>query len=354
MRYVGMDVHAKVTVWCLLEAQGEVVREGRTPTTAPALAALMRELSQEGEVLAGQEVGTLTYLVHDAVTAAGTTLLSFNAQHLRMIAASRKKTDRRDAYWIAKALQSGMYPHPVYVPTGEIRELRALLSQRRVLHTDYNRWRHRARTYLRAGGYPAASGVAALRAALAPGNAGTRGAPPSLTDALALCQRQEAALRAELAQVDAVVRARTQTVEAIQRLMTVPGVGPLTATMLYAWVGDVRRFPHAKQLAAYAGLVPTVRQSGNTVQIGHITKQGAPALRTTLVQAAHVLLSRCRGPEATPLQAIGLRIRGTRGRRKIAVVAVARHLLRIAYYILRDGTTYDAQRLGATMPHTAA
>lgn len=98
MRYVGMDVHAKVTVWCLLEAQGEVVREGRTPTTAPALAALMRELSQEGEVLAGQEVGTLTYLVHDAVTAAGTTLLSFNAQHLRMIAASRKKTDRRDAY----------------------------------------------------------------------------------------------------------------------------------------------------------------------------------------------------------------------------------------------------------------
>ena len=45
-----------------------------------------------------------------------------------MIAASRKKADRRDAYWIAKALQTGMYPHPVYIPTGEIRELRALLS----------------------------------------------------------------------------------------------------------------------------------------------------------------------------------------------------------------------------------
>jgi hypothetical protein len=64
-------------------------------------------------------VGTLTYLVPDALTAAGTTILSFNAHQLRMIAASRKKTDRRDAYWIAKALQSGMYPHPVYVPTGE-------------------------------------------------------------------------------------------------------------------------------------------------------------------------------------------------------------------------------------------
>ena len=346
MRYLGMDVHAKSTVWCLLDAQGEVVSEGHTPTTAALLAALVRELAQEDTVLAGQEVGTLTYLVHDAVTAAGTTLLSFNAQSLRMIAASRKKTDRRDAYWLAKALQSGMYPHPVYVPTGEIRELRARLSQRRVLHTDYNRWRYRARTYLRAGGYPVAPGGTALRAALAPGNAGTRGAPTSLTDALGLCQRQEAALRAELAQVDATLRGRTQAVAAIQRLMTVPGIGPLTATTIYAWVGDVRRFPHAKQLAAYAGLVPAVRQSGGTVHVGGITKQGAPALRATLVQAAHVLLSRCRGADARPLQAIGLRIRGTRGRRKIEVVAVARHLLRIAYYILRDRTTYDAHRLG--------
>ena len=124
MRYLGMDVHGKSTVWCLVDERGEVVREGRIPTTAPALTALMRELAAEGEVLAGQEVGTLTYLVHDAVTAAGTTILSFNAHQLRMIAASRKKTDRRDAYWIAKALQSGMYPHPVYVPTGEIRAIR--------------------------------------------------------------------------------------------------------------------------------------------------------------------------------------------------------------------------------------
>ncbi|MGH8896653.1 MAG: IS110 family transposase [Egibacteraceae bacterium] len=350
MRYLGMDVHAASTVWCLVDAHGEVVNEGRASTTVAGLTTLLRELGPADELLAGQEVGTLTYLVHDAVTATGTTLLSFNAAQLRMIAASRKKTDRRDAYWIAKALQAGMYPHPVYIPTGEIRELRALLSQRRVLHADYNRWRYRARTYLRAGGYPVATGVAAVRAALAPGSALTRGAPASLTAALALCQRQEAALRTELAQLDAAVRARTQSVDAIQRLMTVPGIGPLTATMLYAWVGDIRRFPHAKQLAAYAGLVPTVRQSGNTVQLGRITKQGTPALRATVVQAAHVLLSRCRGPEATPLQAIGLRIRGTRGRRKIAVVAVARHLVRLAFYILRDGTTYDAGRVGTMTP----
>ena len=87
MRYLGMDVHAK---WCLVDAQGEVVCEGHIPTTAAALAALVRELAQEEPVLAGQEVGTLTYLVHDAVTAAGTMLLSFNAQHLPFVDADER------------------------------------------------------------------------------------------------------------------------------------------------------------------------------------------------------------------------------------------------------------------------
>jgi hypothetical protein len=67
-------------------------------------------------------------------------------------------------------------------------------------------------------------------------------------------------------------------------------------------------------------------------------------------------VSRCRGPAAAPLHAIGTRIRTSRGRRKIAIVAVARHLLRLAYYLLRDGTAYDPTRLRgeeATAPTAA-
>jgi transposase len=346
-----MDVHAKSTVWCLVNAAGEVVREGRVATTAAAVTALVQELRQEDALMAGQEVGTLTALVHDTLTAAGVTILSFNAQHLRMIAASRKKTDRRDAYWIAKALQAGMYPHPVYIPTGEIRELRALLSQRRALRADYNRWRYRARTFLRAAGCPVGPGLRALRTALAADRRPPE-TPASLVTGLALCRRQEAALRTELAQLDTTLRGRAQAVDAIARLQTVPGIGWVVATTIYAWVGDVSRFPRAKALAAYAGLVPTVRQSAGAVYVGGITKQGAPVLRATLIQAAQVLVHRCRRPEATPLQAIGLRIQGTRGRRKIAVVALARHLLRIAYYLLREGTTYDSHRV-STMTDAA-
>jgi hypothetical protein len=94
----------------------------------------------------------MSHLVHDVVTATGGRLLTFNAHHLRMISASRKKSDRRDSYWIARALQTGMMPHPVYVPTGEIRELRGLLAQRNAVVRDRTTWLVRAKTLLMAAG----------------------------------------------------------------------------------------------------------------------------------------------------------------------------------------------------------
>jgi transposase len=329
----------------LLGEDGEVRARGKIETTVPALGELVAELSKQGALRVGQEVGTMAYLVHDAVAGAGVEILSFNAHQLRMIASSRKKTDRRDAYWIARALQTGMHPHPVYLPTGEIRELRALLTRRRMIQTDRNRWQYRARCALRASGVEVRTGGYYLRKVLDELLASPQGIDGHLADLLELCQRQEAALSLELRQVEAELRERTRTLEAIGRLQTMPGVGVLTATTIYAWVGDVRRFPDAKALAAYAGLVPSVHQSGDAQRLGSITKTGSKALRSTLVQAAHVLMNRCRGTDAIPLQAIGARVHTSRGRRKIATVALARHLLRIAYYILRDGTVYDPKRL---------
>ncbi|MBN2361378.1 MAG: transposase, partial [Deltaproteobacteria bacterium] len=110
MNYLGIDVHAAASVWCLLDPQGQQIDSGKVATTSQDLMRLVERLSARDEILVGQEVGGMTYLVHDAVTDAGARVLSFNAHHLRMIASSRKKTDRRDAYWIAKALQSGMMP----------------------------------------------------------------------------------------------------------------------------------------------------------------------------------------------------------------------------------------------------
>ncbi len=345
MKYLGMDVHSSATVWCLLNERGEEEGHGKVATTKEALREMVESLSREGELLVGQEVGTMSHYVHDAVTACGVRILSFNAQHLRMIASSRKKTDRRDAYWIAKALQTGMMPHPVYIPREKERRLRALLSMRDGVMRERHRWLVRARSYLKATGIQGSRGASVGKALAREVVDHPEGQDPYLVASLELCDRHERLLTLELKDIDAKLRKETQGIDEIRRLITIPGVGHLVATVIYAWVGDIKRFRNARVLASYAGLVTSVWQTGETLRSGHITKQGSPALRRMLVQAAQVLMWRCHSPEAEPLQAIAMRVYQSRHRNKIAVVALARNILRVSYYVLRDGTVYDPKLL---------
>lgn len=262
MKYLGLDVHQKATVWHLLDGAGQAVETGKTPTTVPALRQLVLRLSESDELVVGQEVGTLAYLVHDVLTEAGVKILSFNAWHLRMIASSRKKTDRRDAYWIAKALQTGMTPQPVHLPTGEVRELRRLLSRREAVVTDRKRWLLRARSYLAASGYAAPRAHRSMPRLLEASISNPDGIDATLAESLEVCQRMHATLTQELKLVDGVLHGKATGIEAVQRLLTIPAVGERVALMVYAWVGDVGRFRSARELGSYAGLVPSVRQSG--------------------------------------------------------------------------------------------
>ena len=171
-----------------------------------------------------------------------------------------------------------------------------------------------------------------------------------LNEALQQCRRMQDGLLSELKQVDAAISEETGGIDAIARLKTILAVGDRVALMLYAWVGDISRFPDAWSLASYAGLVPSVYQSGNSEHHGGITKQGCSQLRRVLVQAGHILLWRCGSEQAAPLVAVAKRVYTTRKRSKNAVVAAARHILRICFYVLRDGTTYDPKRY-VVLPH---
>jgi transposase len=345
MRYLGLDVHSTTTSWCLLDAAGEQLGYGKVATTLPALQALVANVTEADDVTVGQEVGTQSQFVHDVITAKKVKIESFNAQHLRMIASSRKKTDRRDAYWIARALQTGMTPHPVYIPEPKVRRLRQMLALRTSVVRERGRWLVRGRTYLRGMGLQVPSGLRSVAALRGWATSTPSGVEPHTLEMLEMCERQEKSAAQELARLERRLQEEAQGVEAIGRLETIPGIGFIAALTIYAWVGDISRFPNARSLCAYAGLVPAVWQSGDSSRSGRITKQGSPALRGILVQAAHVTWSRCKGPDAEPLRAFADRVQTSRTKRKIAVVALARHLLRIAYYILRDGTTYEPARL---------
>ena len=114
-------------------------------------------------------------------------------------------------------------------------------------------------------------------------------------------------------------------------LCQIRGVGHYTAMLIIAEVGDVKRFPTARHLCASAGLAPTVRSSDGKARLGHISRQGSPALRWGADR------SRAKIPTGGgPLRAMFERIAKRRGR-KIAKVAIARRILTLCYYGLRDG-----------------
>jgi hypothetical protein len=145
-----------------------------------------------------------------------------------------------------------------------------------------------------------------------------QGMDESLAQALDLCSRMGEHAKLELKRVDAELTQHARGIDAVQRLQTIPGVGERVATAIYATVGDATRFHRASELASYAGLVPSVEQSGQSRRNGGITKEGTPGLRRMLVQAGHVLLFRCRTEQAAQamlrlrLRSLGSRMEGWR------------------------------------------
>jgi Transposase IS116/IS110/IS902 family len=114
-------------------------------------------------------------------------------------------------------------------------------------------------------------------------------------------------------------------------LTQIRGVGRYTAMLIIAEIGDINRFPTARHVCSWAGLAPSVRSSDGKARLGHITRQGSPALRWALVEAAQKITT-----GSGPLREKFERIAKRRGR-KIAKVAVAREILTLSYYGLRDG-----------------
>jgi transposase len=137
------------------------------------------------------------------------------------------------------------------------------------------------------------------------------------------------ALQGRIDRLDAEVRQHARSDPRVKILTQLPGVGPFTAMVILAEVGDITRFGSARKLAAWAGLTPTVRGSDRTVRHGHISKQGSAWLRWILCEAAQTAK---RHPEfAASYQAIARR----RGK-KIATTTIARKLLTRGWHLLTD------------------
>ncbi|GGY44601.1 hypothetical protein GCM10007148_11890 [Parvularcula lutaonensis] len=156
--------------------------------------------------------------------------------------------------------------------------------------------------------------------------------PPVARRALRALARQLDTLSAEIADLEQAIKAQHKESPVAQALVTIPGIGPITASAIAATVGDGSQFTSARHFAAWLGLVPKQHSTGGKARLGAITKMGDRYLRTLLVVGATAVLRP--GTKATsPLHLWARRLAETKPKRLVSV-ALANKLARVAYAVM--------------------
>jgi transposase len=247
------------------------------------------------------------------------------------------KTEGLDARTLAKLLAAGFLPE-VWTPDEQTRVLRRRISRRAQLVRQRTREKNQVHAIL-IRNLKQRAPATDLFGAAGRGWLAAQQLPADEREMVEACLRGIDFLDREVAAIDRALAELVLASPELRRLLTLPGVNVVTACALLAAIGDVRRFPSARQLVGYLGLDPKVRQSGSEpARHGHISKQGPGETRHVLVEAAwHA--ARTTGP----LRAFHERVAARRGR-NIATVAVARKLAVIAWHMLSRGEDYAFAR----------
>jgi transposase len=160
---------------------------------------------------------------------------------------------------------------------------------------------------------------------------------PGLSAAMQGLVAARAAVLAAILSIDADIRRMVRASDACRRLMSIPGVGQLTALAFTAAVDDPGRFRRSRDIGAYLGLVPRRHQSGEMDYTGSISKCGDRRVRTLLYEAANVMLTRYKGPLQLKDWALAVARRSTMRKARIAL---ARRLAIIMHAMLKHGTEF--------------
>lgn len=174
-----------------------------------------------------------------------------------------------------------------------------------------------------------------------------KGVPDMLRHCLQEAGREVQALETRIAEVDRQLRALTKQLPEVERLMTIPGIGIITATALYAFIGLFARFASGRHLASFLGLTPRERSSGNKRRLGAISKRGDVYLRMLLVHGARsVLASLSRVKQPDRLRAWAGTLQARVGHNK-ATVALANKIARIAWAVMTKDSEYAPRPIAA-------
>jgi len=346
-RFVGLDLADKSSRFIGIDGRGGQTEEGAVAMTP---AGLERAFGGRQRCRIALETGTHSPWVSLALTEMGHEVIVANPRQVALIYRNKRKSDRIDARLLARLARSDpelLYPIRHRSKQAQI-DLAVLRSRDLVVRTRTRLINH-VRSVVKSHGERLPSCGADAFA-----KKGAAFIPAALKPALSPLVDQIAGLTATIKGYDQEIEAMLERYREAAVLRQVDGVGPLTALVYILTLEDPARFATNRDVPAYLGLVPGRKQTGASDPEMHITKAGDAFVRKTLVQAAQHVMGRF-GADCD-LRRWGLRLagisatpgggltKGSKQRKKKAVVAVARKLAVLLHALWRTGEVYEPFR----------
>jgi transposase len=330
--YVGLDVSKEETSFCVVDEAGKILCQGKAESEPAALFNALRDscLCPELVVL---ETGTLSKWLARGLRERGLTVEMIDARHAHAVMGLQlNKSDTSDAMLLAKIAQTGFY-RSVPIGSVEAQERHAALKARKQLIKSVRSTENTVRGLLGSFGAKFPKGVGQfpvrVREALEE--------HPVLKPAIEPLLRVIEILRREVLSVSRHIATQAKTDSACRLLMTIPGVGALTAQAVVASIDDPARFSSSRKVGVYFGLTTRRYQSGEKDISGRISRTGDSMARALLYAAANSMIVHV--DRDHPLKDWALRLKKRTGHRK-ACVALARKLSVIMHRMLKTGEPF--------------
>jgi len=331
MEHVAIDLGGRESQVCIRRADGTVVEERRCRTDELGMYLARRPPSR-----VVVETCAEAFHVTDLAKAAGHEVRVVPSMLVRTLGVGNRgvKNDRKDAQVLSEVSTRIELPS-VHVPTQESRERRATCTSREALVAARTQLINSARGWMRTEGVRVRQGATESFPLRLRSTGGAK-LPTHIESILQVIEL----LNTQIAEADRRLREIAESSATCRLLMTMPGVGPVTAVRMMAALDDVSRFDNASKVASYLGLVPGEDSSSGRQRRTGITKAGPPSVRRTLIQAAWCVR---RVRPFDPMVIWAAEIERRRGKH-IAVVALARKMAGVLFAMWRDMKPYAAKR----------
>jgi transposase len=331
--YAGLDVSVKETSVCIVDETGKICREVKVPSHPEDL---LRVLQDPAWNLAriGLEAGPLSQWLFSGLAGAGLPVVCIETRHAKAyLKAQVNKTDRNDARGIAQMMRVNLFL-PVHVKTLASQKHRALMTARKLLQEKAIAIENDIRGLLRNFGLKVGIvGTVKFEQRIQELVEGM----PDLGELMEVLLEARRKLREQFTKLHRKLLTIVRDDTVCRRLMSVPGVGPVTALAFRATIDVPARFRNSKAVGAVLGLTPVQYQSGESSRVGRISLCGDGMMRALLFESALTVLTR--SAKWSWLKAWAMKVARSRGLKR-AVVALARRLAVIMHRMWVDGTEF--------------